>query len=130
MKEIDNNIEMMYFHGETADGNRFTISGIIENEDLILGASVCAKGENFSKAKGRAISSGRVLNQRNNPHGRVIRSVYGLKDSSFEAESGGFPKDYYKGNELKIFREEVYQYNFFTAKELLMDFNLYRPGKI
>ena len=117
-------IDMLYFHGETADGHRFTISGVVENDDLILGIAICANGETFSKIKGRAISTGRALNQRQFPRGRGIVSLYSDKmDNEFRGENG-FPENYYKGREINIFRNYVWNYNFFTKKELQREFGL------
>lgn len=123
-------VEIMYFHGTTIDGNRYTIAGYVENDDLELGIAVCADGEQFSKERGRAISSGRVLNQRNRPKGHIMKGLYALPaDSQFATESGFFVKDYYKGIEIKVFRDIVCEYNYCTKKELLKEFYLYNRQK-
>ena len=123
-----NMVEVMYFHGTTIDGNRYTISGVVEDDDLLLGIAVCADGEQFSKEKGRTISSGRVLNQRKSPVGRNRKSFYALpSDSRFRVdESGGFVKDYYKGIEIKVFRDVVCKYNYYTKRELMDEFGLFK----
>lgn len=117
--------EMMYFHGDSADGYRFTISGIVENDNLILGIAICTDGDVFCKAKGRTISTGRALNQRKTPKGRKRVSLYSDSEMYNEFRTdAGFPKGYFKGNEIKIFREYVWNYNFFTKKELQREFSL------
>jgi hypothetical protein len=44
-------------------------------------------------------------------------------------ESGGFLKDYYKGIEIKVFRDVVCEYNYCTKKELLQEFCLFNRQK-
>jgi hypothetical protein len=117
-------LNMMYSHGETLDDYRYTIAGLIENDDLMLGIAICAGGDCFCKAKGRAISSGRVLNQRKSIRGRNRIDLYTDKvPSSFKGQAG-YPKDYFKGQEIKVFCAIVWHYRFFTKKELQQEFNL------
>ena len=59
-------INVMYFHGKTLDDKRFTIAGVIKDEDLHLGIAICSDLDHFSKATGRTISTGRVLSERKN----------------------------------------------------------------
>lgn len=118
-------IDVMYFHGYTIDGARFTIAGVIENEEVKLGIALCASGDQFKKERGRAIASGRVLNQRRSPKGLYIKSVYALpSDNQFAVENGAFPIDYYKGNEVKIFREMGCEFGWHARKDLMNEFNL------
>ena len=129
-------IETMYFHGDTIvtkdepHGVRFTIAGYIIYDELILGISLCSKNDIFSKARGRTISRGRVLHQilRQSDNTSICRgvsaeSVYGFKRSSFKTGNGSFPANYYKGNEIKVFREYIEPYTFLTKKELMEEFN-------
>lgn len=121
-------LEIMYFHGTTIDGNRFTIAGVVEDDDLLLGVAICANGEQFIKEKGRTIASGRVLNQRKYPRGRRVKSLYALPaESQFANENGMFTQNYFKGIEIKVFRDQVCEYNYCTKKELLQDFSLFKP---
>lgn len=110
----------MYFHGKTVDGNRYTIAGIVENDDLLLGISLCSDHDAFSKVKGRRISSGRVLNQRTSA--RCNRKSFYAMTS---IDGGGFSENYFVGQECKIFRAYVSNYNFFTKKELISEFGLH-----
>lgn len=134
MENTKENLDVMYFHGGTCDGYKFTIAGIIEDDDLLLGIGICADGENFSRPKGRMISAGRVLNQRDTIKGRSRLSLYSSNlDSSKYGGLAGFPKDYFKGIEIKVFREIVKNYNYFTKKELRQEFHLqppYMPKKV
>ena len=129
-------IDVLYFHGNTVitkdepNGCRFTISGLIENDDLILGISICSKNEMFSKSRGRIMSRGRVLskvlsrNKNKLKRGVSIKDVYSFECSPFKTGDGGFIVDYYKGNEIKVFREFVCKYNHYSKKELMDEFGL------
>lgn len=119
----ENNLRVLFFHGKTSDDHRFTVSGLIENDDLILGIAICSDNDHFSKAKGRLISTGRALSQRKSSiNGKKIKDVYAL-NNSFHKDTG-YNKNYFIGNELKVFIEEVANYNYFTRKELMEDFLL------
>jgi len=119
-------INVMYFHGETVDDVRFTISGVIKDDDLQLGIAICSEHDHFNKAKGRSISTGRVLNQRPTHSGRNLISLYSDRMGPGYRGQAGYPENYFKGNEIKIFTEFVKNYNFFTKKELQQEFGLYR----
>ena len=123
-------IEMMYFHGRTCDGNNYTISGVVENDDLILGLALCADKENFNRARGREISTGRALSQRSGGYGRMVKSFYDHDlDNEFKGVNG-FSENYFKGNEIRIFRALVCIYNYFTKKELIREFGLRRVTQL
>lgn len=131
--EENNNIDVMYFHGETVDGCRYTISGIIEEDgDLVMGAAICSEHDQFNKEIGRTISTGRLLNQRHFPRGRNLRSLYGSDlrlNWSLELEAKGnlgWKKDYFKGREIQVFRAYVTNFNYFTKKELQNEFRLFK----
>ena len=124
MIDTDNNIDVMYFHGTTVDGCRFTIAGVIEHEDLVLGAAICSETQQFSKEKGRTISSGRVLNQRKHPKGRIFTSLYNDRMGDEYRGKAGYPEHYYVGKEIKVFRAYVINYKFFTKRELQQEFGL------
>jgi len=128
MIELKTTIGVMYFHGTTIDGCRYTISGVIEHDDLILGASICSETENFSRAKGRTISSGRVLNQRQYPRGRIFVSLYNDAMGDEYRGKAGYPEHYYVGKEIKVFRSYVMNFNHFTKKELQQEFRLLNNG--
>ena len=120
------NIEVMYFHGKTIDGNRYTVAGIIEDDDLVMGVSICSDEDQFCKAKGRTVSSGRALNQRKTYGGKGRFSLYSHMAKGLEEFSGqaGYPENYFVGQEIKVFRSFVRNYNFFTSNELKREFGL------
>ena len=129
MTTTDNKIEVMYFHGKTIDGNRYTISGIIKDAELLMGIAICSDNDNFSRAKGRTISTGRVLNQRKHPDGRTLVGLYsGSIGDEYRGEVG-YPKDYFVGNEIKIFVAYAKNFNYLTKKELQQEFRLLKPLK-
>ncbi len=123
-----NEIDVMYSHQYTSDGHRFTIAGIVNKDDLILGIAICSESDSFNKSIGRSIATGRVLNQRNH-HGVSRRDLY-AGANSFQKEGGGYDENYFVGNEIKVFREEVYLYNFFTKNELIVEFGLKKIGDL
>ena len=129
MIDPNNNIDVMYFHGKTVDGYRYTISGVVKDDDLHLGIAICSDLDHFSKAKGRTISTGRVLNQRSHPTGRTFFSLYSHNlESEFHGKAG-FPENYFVGNEIKVFTAYVKNFNHFTKKELQQEFRLLRQNK-
>ena len=121
------NLEVMYFHGKSIDGCRFTISGRIEGDDLILGIAICSEKEHFNKAIGRTISSGRCLSQRPGNLGKTRNSLYadGVGDG-YRSERGGFPEHYFVGKEIQVFTNYVKNFNHFTKRELQREFRLNR----
>lgn len=109
--EKETEVNVMYFHGATIDGYRFTISGYFENNILTMGISVCSKMDLFCKARGRSISAQRALNQKDKLiHGKAIKNV---------------PD--YEGKGYTVFNDECGKYMSLRKNELLAEFNLYRP---
>ena len=118
------NIDVMYFHGKTVDGCRYTISGVVKDDDLHMGVAICSDNDHFNKAKGRTISTGRVLNQRSNPVGRNIVSLYSGAMGDEYIGKAGYPENYFVGNEIKVFIAYVKNFNHITKKELQQEFKL------
>ena len=106
-KEEMNSI--MYFHGQTTDGTRFTIAGMIDTNHLIMGASVCCERDMFRKSAGRSIARTRLLSLKN-PfcYGKSWHVVIDLTE-----------------NEFKYFARIASEYNESKRVKLLKDFNLY-----
>ena len=129
MIDTDNNIDVMYFHGKTVDGYRYTISGVVKDGDLLMGIAICSDNDHFNKAKGRTISTGRVLNQRSHPVGRNIKSLYSDGLENDYKGKAGFPKDYFVGHEISVFTAYVKNFNHLTKKELQQEFRLLRQNK-
>jgi hypothetical protein len=107
------NVNVMFFHGRTIDNHRFTISGTLENGIFNFGIAVCGNKEHFCRAKGRLISTGRVLNQRSICDGRISKTILPSTET----------KDF------TIFAEAASMYNKFTKEDLLKEFHLKRKKK-
>lgn len=125
-------IQLMYFHGRTVDDCRFTITGIVDDDDLVMGIAICSEQDQFCKETGRTVSTGRVLNQRKNFQGRRLISLYSGDMNNEYLGKAGFPKDYFVGKETDVFVAFVKNYKFFTRTELTKEFGLYKrtPKKI
>jgi len=119
-------LDVMYFHGRTVDDVRFTITGVIENDDLVMGISICSELDQFCKETGRTVSTGRALNQRKNNHGRRLISLYSSDIDNEFAGQAGFPKNYFVGKETDVFISYVKNYNYFTKNELIQEFGLFK----
>ena len=118
------NINVMYFHGKTTDGYRYTISGVIKNDDLHMGVSICSERDQFSKKIGRKISTGRVLNQRGGSTGRHLVSLYSdILVNEYKTDSG-FSENYFVGVETKVFTDFVKHFNHLTQKGLQQEFGI------
>jgi hypothetical protein len=116
------NLRVMYFHGKTTDGFRFTIAGLIDGAYLKMGISVCSGRDQFTRAKGRAIATERLLSQRNYKLlGRDSLNLY----SDVDNPSGiSLEKDYFVGYEFDVFTNQAAQYNRLGKHGLLKMFNL------
>lgn len=101
---------VMFFHGKTSDKARFTISGTLENNILTLGIAVCGDNEQFTKEKGRSISTGRLLNQRHSELGGRIQLQLPVADQERKT--------------FTAFTDTVSNYNYYTKKKLLKEFGL------
>lgn len=122
------NNEIMFFHGTTVDGCRYTMSGKFIEDDLHIGIAICSESEPFSKSKGRKISTGRLLKDRGNHIGRLFLSVYaGQLGEQYRSECG-YPEGYFEGREITVFRDFVKNYNRFTKKELQHEFSLFKTS--
>lgn len=121
-----NNIKVMYFHGKTVDGTRYTVSGVIKDDDLHMGIAICSHNDQFSRKIGRTISTGRVLNQKDNNVGHNLISLYSdILVHEHETDTT-FPENYFVGRESEVFVEYVRHYNHLTQKELQLEFKLLR----
>jgi hypothetical protein len=108
--------DVMFFHGTTIDNSRFTISGILNNDVLNLGIAVCAKGDQFVRAKGRVISTERLLHQRRlDLEGRIQVKLLSTSDNK---------------RAFSAFTDTVSKYNSYTKKELLKEFGLKKTDEL
>lgn len=102
-----------FYHGTlAADGTRYTIAGTIVDDDMILGCAICSKENQFSKKIGRDKAQGRMKASL----GTRGRGFIGLYTSdmpsmnSGEFNHDGHQEDYWKGQELKVFRTACNSY--------------------
>jgi hypothetical protein len=101
---------VLFFHGKTTDGYNYTIAGTVDKrllrKSLInMGIAVCSNNDNFSRKRGRLISEGRLL---------CDREVNGKKLIKVKATDGI----------IKTFVDNVSSYNTFTRNTLLKEFSL------
>ena len=74
--------EILYYHGKTADGHRFTIAGQYQAmpvndgdvDVIMMGASLCSGSDNFAKKTGRVKAEGRMKS--NGLTGKAHYSLY------------------------------------------------------
>ena len=94
---------VMYFHGETTNGYRYTIAGLIDGKYLRMGISVCGDRDNFVKSRGRSIATTRLLSEKNNHDiGRYFIEILDPID-----------------NEFNFFTYKAVRYNEYSKKNLL-----------
>uniref|UniRef100_A0A6M3LR44 Uncharacterized protein n=1 Tax=viral metagenome TaxID=1070528 RepID=A0A6M3LR44_9ZZZZ len=104
---------VLFFHGKTIDGRRFTIAGqftrkgaVVKKDILLLGASLCSKKDIFIKRVGRCKAAGRIFSKNSKGHSKL--PLKGVE----------------KGHEIKAFIDYVVQFNIFKSKYLQKNFNL------
>ena len=105
--------KMMYFHGTTSDGSRFTVAGLIDGrKQLDMGISVWDGGKKmFRKSSGRNRATARLLSKGN------IDKIGQASSLLIETEN--------VENEFKVFTVVAAEFNTYTKKELLKTFNLF-----
>jgi len=113
--------EVLYYHGRTSDGYRFTIAGKYEassDDDqidiIIVGVSLCSKKDQFVKRTGRLKAEGRMKS-----HGLHGRSYFNLYDESR-------PLNWFKGHEVRLFVEKARLTEALTRNGFIHKFNLKR----
>jgi len=124
--ENETTLNVMYFHGKTTDGYRFTIAGVIDRGYLNMGISLCSKRDNFAKSKGRAIATERVLSERNwRSIGKAAYNLHIIKSSFYDPSDGASDfRTYFIGHEFGVFTEIVANFNDISKKNILKIFNL------
>ena len=120
-------LEVMYFHGTTTDGYRFTIAGVIEDPHLNLGIAICSGLDQFRKAKGRGIATERLLSQRNSKG--VGKFQVHLYNDVPKTEQTTLDRDYFLNNGFKTFTDLVAAFNTLPKKGVLKIFNLLNNQK-
>lgn len=117
-----NSEEVLFYHGESNDGYRFTIAGrfqpMLENDvdtdlDVImLGISLCGDRDQFAKKTGRIRSEGRMKSK--GMHGRSYFSLY----------QETRPLNWFKGQEQKVFMEAAQINSALSRTQLMRKFHL------
>jgi hypothetical protein len=106
--------KVMYFHGTTTDGFRFTVAGLIlgKRQQLDMGISVWDGGKiMFRKSSGRNRATARLLSTGNvNRVGEYTSSLIGSEIVE---------------DDFKVFTVVAAEFNTYTKKELLKAFNLF-----
>ena len=112
--------KVLFYHGKTTDGNRFTVAGRFVEDTLHLGVSVCSKKDQFRKKLGRVRAQGRLDCQCNHK-GKKTVSLYadGEVTTRYRNSSGMFTENYFKGREVNIFVETGIYFESLTCKELI-----------
>lgn len=110
----------LFYHGETTDGNRFTVAGRYDDDVLRLGISVCSKKDQFRKKLGRARSQGR-LDCNCDSKGKRTIALYTDHPVTlkYRNSNGMFSEHYYKGHETNIFVETGVYLESLTRRELI-----------
>jgi len=121
MKTNTEDEKIYFYHGYTTDGYRFTIAGRFDSAaddnlvDIItLGASLCSRMDQFCKKTGRVKAQGRMKSS--GVHGKDYHSLYA--GNTFQ------PKNYFVGQETKVFLETVMPIEGLTREELMKRFRL------
>ena len=118
MSSGDNNV-FFYYHGETADGYRFTIAGnyTSSNDDneidtIAMGISLCSKKDQFIKKTGRQKAKGRILSL--DLHGKFYSSLEHPSRTGL----------WFKGNEGRVFVTAAKLNQSLTREGIINKFNL------
>ena len=81
----------LFFHGTTVDGSKFTTAGIVKDETLSVGVSVCGNRDHFSKKIGRIRAEGRAKQHDGGRGKYIFPKAVDVKNSI--AEFVAFSKD-------------------------------------
>lgn len=97
--------DVLFYHGKTVDGRRFTIAGNVYDNRMVLAMSVCSKKDGFVKKTGRLKASGRLKAISN--RGNIV-----------------LPMPIANDEKIKTFITVASKFNFYVCKQLLDKFNL------
>lgn len=115
--------EILFYHGKTIDGYRFTIAGQFSpmpkngndrDIDVIrLGASLCSLKDQFVKKLGRKKAEGR-MNSEAIIKGRSYYNLYGETR----------PQGWFEGKEIDTFIKAAKDYELMSSSEFKINFHL------
>ena len=121
--------DVLFYHGKTSDGYRFTIAsaivddGIIDN--LVTGVALCSKQDQFVKKTGRNKAKGKLLSTADKGKRKI--SLYTDTFESIKEEITGnpnFEKDWFHGIEMKVFIMYAKSFDYFSKNQLKDYFSL------
>jgi predicted amidohydrolase len=112
--------EILFYHGMTWDGRRFTIAGkfvkrgrVFKKTVLLMGVAICGAGDNFIKKLGRIKAENRLNLSHKNGIAEII-----------------MPPADPKFTDVDIFLHTMNtQFNGIHSEVLLKQFNLYHPNE-
>lgn len=120
--------EILFFHGRTVDGARFTMAGKysyhkdVEDADLITSVAVCSENDQFVKRVGVMKSTGRILSK--NFRGCDLVNMYSPKNFHPDKPLASFTAGWFRGKEVNVFVEYAKRFEKMTKRELLEKYNL------
>jgi len=119
--------QLLYFHGTTVDGHRFTISGkFTKDAEIDLGLAICSNRDQFSKGERRVISSRRLEDSSIDGKGKCITSLYSTCFDNWKKKGNAkHEENWFIGIESKIFVGFCSRLTSFSAAGLQKGFNLY-----
>lgn len=100
--------DVLYYHGKTEQGQRYTIAGTYVDNVLQLGLSFCNPKDAFVKQIGRVKSSGRLRSKNSS------KGVYTFGNVIME-----------QGSEIKYFIKTCQTFSRLTPRSFRKLFNLY-----
>jgi len=117
---MNNEEGILYYHGKTSDGYRFTIAGRYQNmlahtdsiDVIMIGASLCSNNDNFAKKTGRDKAKGRLKS-----NGTIGKSYYSLYQETK-------PLGWFEEKRIEIFIVAAKLNEALTRKGFIHKFNL------
>ena len=117
---MSNEEDILYYHGKTSDGHRFTIAGQyqampVNDGDLsviMMGASLCSSSDNFAKKFGRVRAEGRLKS----------RGIKGKSHYSLYEETK--PANWFEEKKTQVFVEAAKLNEALTRTGMMNKFHL------
>jgi hypothetical protein len=112
--------DIMYYHGRTNDGYRFTIAGRFQelpenggdSDVIMLGISLCGAGDQFAKRLGRIRAAGRMKSK-----SILGRTYFGLYQETM-------PLNWFADKKGRVFVEAAQLNNVLSRASIMRKFNL------
>lgn len=122
--------EVLFYHGVTTDGYRFTLAGryLVKSDEsmayLVTGISVCSKEDHFVRKTGRLKAQGRSYSR--SIKGSLTASLYSHTDFTADKPHASFSKNWFKGKEISVFNQFAKKLEMMNKKEVLEKYHFYR----